>query len=132
MTTFHRPSNTNSPTRHATHQDSDLENTFPSSLGTQCNGYHFFLRGRIDPGGYWWPPTCSIFQLAHLTISSSTCFFVMGTFLCNCGFYTYEVVLNPYTTSRWILVATHLFQLAYFGIFHVSTSFCTSKVVLGL
>jgi hypothetical protein len=20
----------------------------------------------LDPGGYWWPPTCSKFQLAHL------------------------------------------------------------------
>jgi hypothetical protein len=45
VTVFHRPSNTTSPTRHATHQDSDSENTFPSSLGTQCNGYHCFLRG---------------------------------------------------------------------------------------
>jgi hypothetical protein len=45
MTTFHRPSNTTSPTRHTTHQDSDSENAFPSSLGTQCNGDHCFLRG---------------------------------------------------------------------------------------
>jgi hypothetical protein len=34
-----------SPTRHTTHQDLDSENAFPSSLGTQCNGDHFFLRG---------------------------------------------------------------------------------------
>jgi hypothetical protein len=29
VTTFHRPSNTTSPTRHTTHQDSDSENAFP-------------------------------------------------------------------------------------------------------
>jgi hypothetical protein len=26
---------------------------------TQRNGDHFFLRGRIDPNGIWWPPTYS-------------------------------------------------------------------------
>jgi hypothetical protein len=30
-----------------------------------------------DPGGYWWPPTCSKFQLAHLDI------FRFNTFICN-------------------------------------------------
>jgi hypothetical protein len=68
----------------------------------------------------------------NLTFFSSTRFYVIGKFVCNCGFFTYRAVLKPYTTSRWILVATHLFQLAYFGSFHVSTSFCTSRVVLGL
>jgi hypothetical protein len=38
-------SNTTSPTRHTTHQDSASENAFPSSLGTQRNGDHCFLRG---------------------------------------------------------------------------------------
>jgi hypothetical protein len=66
-----------------------------------------------------------------LTIFSSACFSVMGTFICNCGFCTSGVVLKPYTASRWILVATHLFQLAYFGIFHVITYFCTSRVIVG-
>jgi hypothetical protein len=79
-----------------------------------------------EPSGYWWPPTYSKFQLAHLDN------FQFNTFLCNCGLCTYRVVLNPYTTSMWILVVIHLFQLAYFGSFHVSTSFCTSRAVLGL
>jgi hypothetical protein len=30
-----------------------------SDGGTQCNGDHFFLRGRIDPNGCQWPPTYS-------------------------------------------------------------------------
>jgi hypothetical protein len=63
---------------------------------------------------------------------SSTHFFVMGTFICNCGFCTYEVVLNPYNASRWILVVSYLFQLDYFENFHVNTSFCTSRAILGL
>jgi hypothetical protein len=87
MTTFHRPSSVTSPTSHATHQDSSSENAFPSSLGTQRNGDHFFLRGRTDPGGYWWPPTYSNWLL--LSVFSSTCSFVR---LCNCGFYTSRVV----------------------------------------
>jgi hypothetical protein len=66
------------------------------------------------------------------TVFNSTCFSVMGIFLCNCGFCTYGVVLNPYILSRWILAVTHLFQLAYFLFFHVNTYFCTSSVVLGL
>jgi hypothetical protein len=45
VTTFHMPSNANSPTRHASHQDLYSKNTFPSSMSTQCNGYHFFLMG---------------------------------------------------------------------------------------
>jgi hypothetical protein len=87
------------------------------------------IQRKVDIGGH--PPVPNSNWLI-LTVFSSTCFSVMGTFLCNCGFCTYGVVLNPYTTSRWILVASHLFQLAYFGSFHVSTSFCTSRVVLGL
>jgi hypothetical protein len=62
VTTFHRPRSETYLTRHTTHQDLASENAFPSSLGTQHNGDHFFLRGE------------------------------------DC--------------SRWILVATHLFQLA--------------------
>jgi hypothetical protein len=46
----------------------------------------------------------------------------MGRFICNCGFFTYAVFLKPYIASRWIWVATHIFQLNYFGIFHVDTS----------
>jgi hypothetical protein len=84
---------------------------------------------QVDIGGH--PPVPNSNWLI-LTVFSSTRFSVMGTFLCNCGFCTYGVVLKPYTTSRWILVAAHLFQLAYFGSFHVSTSFCTSRAVLGL
>jgi hypothetical protein len=45
VTVFHKPRSTTSPTRHTTHQASDSENAFPSSLGTQCNGDHCFLRG---------------------------------------------------------------------------------------
>jgi hypothetical protein len=84
---------------------------------------------QVDIGGH---PPVPYSNWIIWTIFSSTRFSVMGTFLCNCGFYTYRDVLNPYTTSRWILVAAHLFQLYYFGSLHVSTSFCTSRVVLGL
>jgi hypothetical protein len=66
-----------------------------------------------------------------LIVFSSACFSVMGTFLCNCEFYTSETIMNPYTTSMWIMVVSHLFQLDYFGIFHASTYFCTFRVVLG-
>jgi hypothetical protein len=131
--TFHRPSNITSPTKHATHQDSDLENIFPSSLGSQHNGDHFFLRFggliHMDIGGH--PPILNS-NCPILTVFSSTRFSVMGTFLCNCGFFTYGAVLKPYTTSRWILVDDHLFQLDFFGNFHVNTSFCTFRVVLGI
>jgi hypothetical protein len=44
VTTFNKLSNATSPARKATHQDSDSTNAFPSPLGTQCNGDHFFLR----------------------------------------------------------------------------------------
>jgi hypothetical protein len=44
VTTFNKLSNTTSPARQATHQDSDSTNAFPSPLGTQCNGDHCFLR----------------------------------------------------------------------------------------
>ena len=77
VTAFHKPSSGTSLIRHVAHQDSDSENAFPSSLGTQRNGYHCFLRGRIDPGGYWWPPTCSKLELVHLES------FEFNTFLYN-------------------------------------------------
>jgi hypothetical protein len=83
----------------------------------------------VDIGGH--PPIPNSNWLI-LTVFSSTRFSVMGTLVCNCGFCTYGDVLKPYTAFRWIFVVAHLFQLAYFGSFHVSTSFCTSKVVLGL
>jgi hypothetical protein len=82
-----------------------------------------------DPGGYWWPPTYSNWLI--LTFFSSARFSVMMTFIFNCWLFTYGVFLKPYTTFRWILVASHLFQLAYFGIFYVNTSFCTSRGILG-
>jgi hypothetical protein len=44
VTDFHKLSNATSPARQATHQDADSTNTFPSPPGTQCNGYHCFLR----------------------------------------------------------------------------------------
>jgi hypothetical protein len=84
---------------------------------------------QVDIGGH--PPVPNSNWLI-LTIFSSTHFFVMMPFLCNCGFYTSRDVLNPYATSRCIMVAGHLFQLDYFGSFHVSTSFCTSRAILGL
>jgi hypothetical protein len=64
MTTFNRPRNTTSPTRHTTHQDLHSENVFSSFLDIQCNGDHFFLRGRIDP-------RFTIFSLGNL--SSRVC-----------------------------------------------------------
>jgi hypothetical protein len=36
--------------------------------GTQRNGDHCFLRGRIDPGGYWWPPTYSNWLLVSIFV----------------------------------------------------------------
>jgi hypothetical protein len=83
---------------------------------------------QVDIGGH--PPFPNSNWLI-LTVLSSSFFSVKGTFLCNCGFYNYGVVLKPYTISRWILVAAHLFQLAYFGSFHVSTSLCTYRVFWG-
>ena len=82
----------------------------------------------MDIGGH--PPVPNSTWLI-LTVFSSTRFSVMVKFSCNCGFFTSEVVLNPYIATRWILVAAHLVQLDYFGSFHVNTSFCTSRVVLG-
>jgi hypothetical protein len=79
----------------------------------------------VDIGGH--PPVPNP-NLLILTVFCSTCFSVTGTFLCNCGFCTFRVVIKPYTTSRWILVVSHLFQLAYFGSFHVSASLCTSLI----
>jgi hypothetical protein len=83
----------------------------------------------IDLGGYWWPPTISNWLI--LTFFGSTRFYVMMKFSFNCGLCTCEAILNPYTTCRWILVATHLFQLDYFGSLHIGTSLCTSRVILG-
>jgi hypothetical protein len=54
---------------------------------------------QVDIGGH--PPVPNSNWLI-LTVFSSTYFSVMGTFLFNCGFYTYKVVLNPYKESRWI------------------------------
>jgi hypothetical protein len=44
-----------------------------------------------------------------LTFFSSTCFSVMGKFISNSGFFSYEAVLSPYTSTGWILVVAHLF-----------------------
>jgi hypothetical protein len=90
VTVFHIPSNKTSPKKNATYQDSDLEHALPSSLGNQRNGEHYFLRGRINPGGYWWPPTCSNWLL--LPVFSSTRSSVL---LCNCGFYTSGAICSP-------------------------------------
>jgi hypothetical protein len=74
-------------------------------------------------------PPCHAFS-PKWACSQQAQFYVMGTLLCNYGFFTYEVVLKPYPTYSWILVASHLVQLAYFGSFHLSTSLCTFGVVL--
>jgi hypothetical protein len=104
---------------------------FPLFLGHSMQWIPFLPKGggliQVDIGGH--PPVPNSNWLI-LTVFSSTCFSVMGTLLCNYGFCTSEAVLNPYTTSRWILVATHLVQLAYFGSFHLSTSFCTFGAIL--
>jgi hypothetical protein len=44
VTDFHKLSSVTSPTRQAAHQDADSTNVFPSPLGTQRNGDHYFLR----------------------------------------------------------------------------------------
>jgi hypothetical protein len=65
-----------------------IEQNFSSPDGsTQRNGDHCFLRGRTDPGGYWWPPTYSNWIL--LTVFSSARSFV--TF-CNHGLYTSSAI----------------------------------------
>jgi hypothetical protein len=84
---------------------------------------------QVDIGGH---PHVPNYNWPIWTIFSSTCFSIMGKCLCNYGFFTYRDVLNPYTTSRWISMVTHLFQLDYFGSFHVSTSLCTSRAILGI
>jgi hypothetical protein len=83
----------------------------------------------VDIGGHPPIPTSNWLILLFFSLER---FSVIGTILCNYGFFTYGAMLNPYTSSRWILVVSHIFQLAYFGSFHVNTSFCTSKVILGL
>jgi hypothetical protein len=65
LTIFHRPSSTTSPTRNTTHQELDSENSFPSSLRTQCNGGHFFLRG--EDLSRWILEATHLFQLASLS-----------------------------------------------------------------
>jgi hypothetical protein len=84
---------------------------------------------QVDIGGHSPVPNSN---WLILTVFSSTRFSVMRTILCNCGFCNNGAILKPYTISRWILVAAHLFQLAYYGSFHVSASFCTSRAFLGL
>ena len=84
---------------------------------------------QVDIGGH--PPVPTSNWLI-LSVFSSTRFSVIGKILCNCGFFTYGAVLKPYKASRWILVVSHLFQLVYFGRFHVYTSFYTSMAILGL
>ena len=44
MIDFHKLISAMSPARQADHQDADSTNPFPSPLGTQCNGDHYFLR----------------------------------------------------------------------------------------
>jgi hypothetical protein len=83
---------------------------------------------QVDIGGH--PPVPN-YNWLILTVFSSTCFSIMGKFIYNCGFFTSRAILNPYTTSKWIMVHAHLFQLAYFGSFHVTTSFYTSRAILG-
>jgi hypothetical protein len=81
----------------------------------------------VDIGGH--PPAPNSTWLIF-TVFNSGRFSVMVTSLFNCGFFTSGDIYNPYTTSRCISVAAHLFQLAYFGSFHVSTYFCTFKAIL--
>jgi hypothetical protein len=92
-----------------------------------------FLNGvgliQVDIGGH--PPVQNSI-LFILKVFYLTRFSIMQKFLFNYGLFTYGAVPKPYRTSKWILVASHLFQLAYFGSFHVNTYFCTSRVVLGL
>jgi hypothetical protein len=42
--TFNKLSISTSLARQASHQDVDPINPFPSPQGTQCNGYHYFIR----------------------------------------------------------------------------------------
>ena len=45
--------------RQMAHQGPSSAEVSSSHGGTQRNGDHCFLRRRIDPGGYRWPPTFS-------------------------------------------------------------------------
>jgi hypothetical protein len=76
---------------------------------------------QVDIGGHPPIPTGSscLFLVQHVLLYL---FVIVGSTLLG--------LLNPYTSSRWILVASHLIQLAYFVCFHVITSCCTSRVVL--
>jgi hypothetical protein len=66
---------------------------FPLFLGHLMQWRPLLPKGWIDPGGYWWPPTCSNWLI--LSVFSSVRSFIL---LCNCGFYTFGLV--------WI--STHL------------------------
>jgi hypothetical protein len=43
MTNFHKLSSATPPARQAAHPDADSANAFPSPVGIQHNGDHFFL-----------------------------------------------------------------------------------------
>jgi hypothetical protein len=51
------------------HQGPSSTEVSSSHGGTQCNGDHCFLRGRTDPGGYWWPLAYSTWT--HTIVSFS-------------------------------------------------------------
>jgi hypothetical protein len=47
------------------------------------------------------------------------------------GFQYHEPLVSWIRDPRNPLVASHIIQLSYFVIFHVITSFCTSRAILG-
>jgi hypothetical protein len=91
---------------------------FPLFLGNSTKWRPLLPKGggliQVDIGGH---PTIPNSNWLILTIFSSKHFSVMEKFLCNCGFCTSRDILKPYITSRWILVASHLFQMDYLGSF---------------
>jgi hypothetical protein len=101
MIAFHIPRSATSPKRHEAHQDSYSEKCFPLSPWHSMQWRPLLSKGggliQMDIGGH--PPVPNSNCLS-LTVFSSSHFTVMGTFLCNCGFYTYGAIFNPYIVSR--------------------------------
>jgi hypothetical protein len=74
--------------RQVAHQGPNSTEISSSNGGTQQNGDHCFLRGRIDPDGYRWPPTYSNWLI--LAVFQFNSFFLVFRSL------TFGVVLRPY------------------------------------
>ena len=94
---------------------------FPLFPGHSKQWIQFLREGggliQVDIGGH---PSIQLAPLVSFWFNTYL-FVIVGSALC----------LKRYTSSRCILVASHLIQLSYLVFFHVITSCCTSRVILG-